>query len=171
MLTLLESGRPESATHDSLTGLANLRGFLDIGKYLLALSLRLGHEVKAVYVDVDGFGRFNERLGMAAGDRALVEIARALVASFRECDLIGRIGGDEFCVLLSTGADSRLDSRLHRLDDHLHRLHAERMPELRVSVGVSAITYDPKRHDSIEALISDAEQQLRNRGAGDPAGL
>lgn len=156
---------PPTPAHerDSLTGLSNLRGFLEIGRYLLALSTRLGHEVKAVYVDVEGFGSFNERLGMAAGDRALVEIAQALLASFRESDLIARVGGDEFCVLLSTGADSRLESRLQRLEEHLHRLHAERMPELRVSLGVSAVTYDPKRHSSLEELIGDAERCLRQR--------
>jgi len=150
-------------TVDSLTGFMTLDGFLDTGKYLLAISLQLGLEVKAICVEVKGFEQYNQRHGAAAGDRALVEIAQALVNSFRECDLIGRIGNGEFCVLLSAGAESRPESRLQRLEEHLQRVHAERMPELRFAIGVSTASYHPQEHGTLEKLVADAEARLRER--------
>ena len=144
---------------DSLTGVMTESGFLDTGKYLLAISMQLGLGVKALHVDITGFEQYVQRHGAAAGDRALVEIAQALVVSFRECDVIGRVGEDEFCVLLSSGLDSRLESRLQRFEDHLQLVHAKRMPELRFSIGVSEVTYHPEEHGSLNKLIADARQR------------
>jgi diguanylate cyclase (GGDEF)-like protein len=144
---------------DSLTGLMTEAGFLDTGQYLLAVSLQLGLGVKALHIDVQGFEPYSQRNGAAAGDRALVEIAQALTASFRGCDLIARIREREFCVLLSAGPECALESRLQRLEEHLQRAHEKRMPELRFSIGKSMITYRPGEHGSLKQLLADARKR------------
>jgi diguanylate cyclase (GGDEF)-like protein len=144
---------------DSLTGFMTEKGFLDTGRYLLAVSLQLGLGIKALHIDVQGFEQYTERNGAAAGDRALIEIAQALTASFRECDLISRISESEFCVLLSAGPESHLESRLQRLEEHLQRAHEKRMPELRFSIGMATVTFCPEEHESLQKLIADARKR------------
>jgi diguanylate cyclase (GGDEF)-like protein len=144
---------------DSLTGLMTEEGFLDTGRYLLAVSMQLGLGIKALHIDVQGFEPYIERNGAAAADRALVEIAQALTASFRKCDLIARISESEFCVLLSSGPESCLEARLNRLEEHLRRAHEKRMPELHFSIGLSTVTFRPEEHGSLRKLVADARQR------------
>jgi diguanylate cyclase (GGDEF)-like protein len=144
---------------DSLTGLLTEPGFLDTGRYLLAVSLQLGLGIKALHIDVQGFLQYIKHNGAAAGDRALVEIAQALTASFRECDLIARISQCEFFVLLSAGPESQLESRLQTLKEHLQRVHERRMPELRFSIGMATVTFCPEVHGSLQKFIADARQR------------
>jgi diguanylate cyclase (GGDEF)-like protein len=149
------------ATSDALTGVSNLRGFVEIGQYLLALATRLSHGVELLYLDVEGFGAFNERHGREEGDRLLIEVARLLLASFRDGDLIGRVGQDEFAVLLSGATETIRNQALHRLEVELDRLNMMRPLECRFTVKSSAVTYDPVQHPSLDALVHDAEQRLR----------
>ena len=88
------------AMHDNLTGLSNRAAFLQGLNHAL---LQAPSQRKAVlYLDNDGFKQINDRLGHAAGDTLLVEVARRLRGAVRESDLVARLGGDEFAVLLST---------------------------------------------------------------------
>jgi diguanylate cyclase (GGDEF)-like protein len=89
------SAATNAAMHDQLTGLLNRRGF---ESRFAALSIVAG---TVLFIDVDGFKRVNDLGGHAAGDAALTNIAQILTASVRSHDIVARIGGDEFVVLLN----------------------------------------------------------------------
>jgi diguanylate cyclase (GGDEF)-like protein/PAS domain S-box-containing protein len=88
------------ADHDPLTGLRNRRLFEHDLRLQLGRCQRYGETAGLMVIDIDGFRALNTRHGVSVGDETLKAIARGLTRRLRETDLIGRIGGDEFAVLL-----------------------------------------------------------------------
>ena len=101
-LDLIEQIRAirESAVRDYLTGLYNRRYLFEAGEALFAQASRARTGLAAVMLDIDHFKRVNDTYGHLAGDRVLKEIAGVLARGLRRTDLIGRYGGEEFCILL-----------------------------------------------------------------------
>ncbi|AGL18516.1 bifunctional diguanylate cyclase/phosphodiesterase [Actinoplanes sp. N902-109] len=106
----------ELALRDALTGLANRRVFED----RLAAAVATGTPQVAV-LDLDGFKEINDRLGHAVGDRLLAVVGRRLAAALREDDLVVRMGGDEFAVLVETAGQARMTAIVERLAAALRR--------------------------------------------------
>jgi diguanylate cyclase (GGDEF)-like protein/PAS domain S-box-containing protein len=105
---------------DELTGLYNRRGFFMISDQQVKIANRVMSEVLCFYIDLDGMKRINDTLGHKSGDEALVATAAILKETFREADVIGRIGGDEFAVLAVGTNDinaNTLKSRLQKRVD------------------------------------------------------
>jgi diguanylate cyclase (GGDEF)-like protein len=86
------------AVEDELTGLYNRRGFQLFAEHELRAARRHQTDSAVIFVDFDGLKDINDRFGHERGDALLVQTARLLREVFRECDVIGRIGGDEFAV-------------------------------------------------------------------------
>jgi diguanylate cyclase (GGDEF)-like protein len=91
------------ALHDALTGLPNRALIMDRIEQLLARNRRHGTHGAVLFVDLDEFKNINDTLGHAAGDQLLVAVAARLVNTLRDSDTIGRMGGDEFVVLIDGG--------------------------------------------------------------------
>lgn len=89
------------ATHDSLTGLPNRLHFRERLAQELAAHAAIGNRVGVLYVDNDNFKAVNDRYGHAAGDALLIESGRRIRSVLRGTDIVARVGGDEFAVLLS----------------------------------------------------------------------
>ena len=99
-----------AADHDVLTPALNRRGFVAALDRTMAYCKRYGAPAVLLYLDLDGFKGVNDRLGHAAGDAALVHVANLLLANSREADAVGRLGGDEFGLLmLNAGLDEGRD--------------------------------------------------------------
>ena len=149
------------ATTDPLTGLSNRRGFELLSRYALATCRRLRRPVTALFFDLDGLKQVNDTRGHAEGDRVLVEFASMLRTVHRESDVVGRFGGDEFVVLL-TGADA--DSAaicVRRLEAMVEaRRPTTGAPSGTFGFSVGAVAYSPQRHDSIEALLAEADAAM-----------
>jgi diguanylate cyclase (GGDEF)-like protein len=92
------------ALHDDLTGLPNRALIMDRIEQLLVRSRRHGTIGAALYVDLDEFKSINDSMGHLAGDRLLVAVAARLQSTLRDTDTIGRMGGDEFVVLIDGGS-------------------------------------------------------------------
>jgi diguanylate cyclase (GGDEF)-like protein len=88
------------ADEDALMPVANRRAFVRELSRAMAFAQRYGTPSSVVYLDLDGLKKINDEFGHAAGDAALQHVARILVDSVRNTDVVGRLGGDEFGVLL-----------------------------------------------------------------------
>jgi diguanylate cyclase (GGDEF)-like protein len=143
------------ALTDPLTSLRNRRGLEAAAAGLCAAfpDARLG----IVYLDLDGFKAVNDRLGHAEGDRALGAVADILRATFRAADVIGRIGGDEFLVIVAPGSDAEVAAR--RLQDRLAgwRDEAGRIV-LRASVGTG--TVEGTTLEAFWAAVESADRRM-----------
>jgi diguanylate cyclase (GGDEF)-like protein len=117
------------ALADPLTGLLNRRGIEEEAARMLGAG---ASELSIVFLDLDGFKAVNDRLGHAEGDRALQAMAGILLETFRAADAVGRIGGDEFVVVVAPGSDVAVAARRLEL-----RLDTWRDPEDRYSLRAS----------------------------------
>jgi diguanylate cyclase (GGDEF)-like protein len=95
----------ESASFDELTGLTNREGLMALGEEMLSISRTADEGAALLCVDLEGTRPINDLYGHAAGDRALRDLARILEGNFRASDLVARVGGDEFCVVMAPYTD------------------------------------------------------------------
>lgn len=148
------------ANLDPLTELPNLRQVRNYLANTLALSRREGFSVALMFVDLDGFKAINDSLSHAAGDWVLCTVAERLRGCVRESDTVGRIGGDEFVIVLSR-IEGRTDaSRVARAV-----LAALEQPIMlngtRCKVGASiGIACCPEHAGTVEALLSAADEAM-----------
>ena len=96
---------------DPLTNIYNRRGFTTLATHVREIARRQKRPVHLLLIDLDRFKRINDTFGHVVGDKALVEFAQILSATFRKSDVVARTGGDEFCVLL-TEPDERAEVTL-----------------------------------------------------------
>jgi diguanylate cyclase len=124
-----------AAAHDPLTGLVNRREF--VGQLGSELSHATGCAI--LFCDLDGFKAVNDRLGHAAGDELLVDVARRLQTHVREDDLVCRFGGDEFLILLRDTRLSDIELTSERIADGLSRPIVLRGEEVTIgaSIGIA----------------------------------
>jgi diguanylate cyclase (GGDEF)-like protein len=90
----------ELSRTDFLTGIMNARAFHEVGFKELLRANRYGHPFTVAYLDIDDFKQINDRFGHKSGDELLRVVARTLMAHLRRTDIIARVGGDEFILLL-----------------------------------------------------------------------
>lgn len=100
MMRDLNEALKEASTRDALTGIGNRRMLMERMKTESARAERMHRPLTVALLDVDRFKSVNDAHGHEAGDKALVEIAHAIVASVRDYDLCGRWGGEEFMVIM-----------------------------------------------------------------------
>ena len=169
----MEEELQRQALVDELTGLRNRRGFLAVAEPLIQIAQRKRRDMALLYIDLDNMKAINDRHGHAAGDQALIETAELLRGTFRDSDIVARMGGDEFCVLLSqNGIEAK--AVMDRLEDRLKARHAAGLqPAISLSVGVAKYHWDER--SSIETLIDQAdaamyEEKSKKRVSGAPLG-
>ena len=153
------------ADHDVLTPCLNRRGFVEVLNRTMAYCAR--HEVPAVllYLDLDGFKGVNDAFGHAAGDAALVRVAEVMKANLRESDAVGRLGGDEFgLLLLNAGVEegrTKAESLLDRMQSEGLEWEGRTVP-LGGSFGVRA--WDGQADAETWMAQADAAMWVRKKG-------
>jgi diguanylate cyclase (GGDEF)-like protein len=116
------------AMTDQLTKLMNRRGFEQVTQQCLANSKRSRYPMCVVMADVDHFKKINDKYGHANGDRALSLFSKTLTNELRQSDIIGRLGGEEFAVLLQNTTKSQCLSLFERFREVLstHSIDTEK---------------------------------------------
>lgn len=142
---------------DELTGLYNRRGFFTLAQQQLKVAERTKQNMLLFFADLDQMKQINDTLGHQEGDKALVDIATILKEVFRESDIIGRIGGDEFAVLAIDTNDETRDILLMRLDNSLYNFNRPegRNYQLFLSIGISQ--YNSGFPSSLDELMAQAD--------------
>jgi diguanylate cyclase (GGDEF)-like protein len=161
----------EDATTDPLTGLTNRRGFLNSLKKEWQLSRRGTVVSYLAIADVDGLKATNDRFGHAMGDALLQDVARALTGAARVSDTVGRLGGDEFGVVL-IGCDGAEDAAAFRVraEERLASLVRDRPLPVTLSFGSHSLA-DARSPERAVALADRAmyEDKNRRKSARNPA--
>lgn len=167
-LRLHEELREQNA-RDALTGLHNRRYLYDRGPRLLEASQLQGVSLSLVMLDLDHFKRLNDRHGHVVGDRVLTALGKLLRESLREGDLVCRVGGEEFALMLPTSTASVAQDRLRTMLAATRRLKPDEgeppfPSELTFSAG---IVEAPRHGTTIDQLMIAADRLLyRAKEAG-----
>ncbi len=148
------------ATTDGLTGALSRRAFLAVAARDVTCARGLGGDLSCVLLDLDHFKRINDTHGHAAGDGALREVVKLLNSGLRSQDYVGRLGGEEFAVILpganreiACGIGERLRQRIMNACLPTHQGEVR----LTVSVGVATLTREDAR---IEDLLRRSDEAL-----------
>jgi diguanylate cyclase (GGDEF)-like protein/PAS domain S-box-containing protein len=156
---------------DFLTGLANRRYFLELAEFELARTLRYGKPFSLMMLDIDFFKAVNDSRGHKAGDIALQRLASIMQRTLREVDVVGRLGGEEFAVILPETSDSKAVEAAERLRQAVAAADIvvdDGAPlHITISIGVTTLADKPSNIDTMlrqadEALYT-AKRSGRNR--------
>jgi diguanylate cyclase (GGDEF)-like protein len=155
--------------HDPLTEVLNRRGLEEAASQAIAQARRHGRPLSLVICDLDGFKALNDNHGHIAGDHALKGFAQLLILAVRRGDIVGRMGGDEFGLLLQDSDAQAAADVMERVRLEVAHLSLPKVPEstLRASFGVAALlpedlTLEDMVHRADEALYS-AKKLGKNR--------
>lgn len=148
----------QRSRHDPLTGVLNRRGLEERTAIEFAHARRSGSPVSVIAADVDGFKALNDSLGHPAGDEVLRRVAMALDQETRDIDAVGRMGGDEFAILLPGASSEHARAVADRLRSVSRRALAELGLSSTVSFGMATIT--KPANFSFDALWSSADAAL-----------
>jgi len=158
------------ALTDALTGVANRRHVEVAAEQAVEQSRATGAPLAVLTFDLDSFKRINDSHGHARGDQVLVRVARACEAVLRQNDLLGRVGGEEFVVLLPNTPAEAAQQVAERLRDSVHRLDLGDIAEglgVTISLGLAMLrAQDDGVHDVIDradAALYRAKEAGRNR--------
>jgi diguanylate cyclase (GGDEF)-like protein len=144
---------------DELTGLYNLKGFTLLSEQALRLAQRSQLPISVLFIDLDNLKEINDSFGHVTGSAFLAETAKLLRNTFRETDVIGRIGGDEFAVVFqgSHVAMSIAAQRLH-LASNSHNSQLGRRYPLSLSMGY--VTAKENERQSLKELLTEADKAM-----------
>lgn len=169
--TALEEELRYLATTDSLTGLLNRRAFMAALAGELTRSQRMNTPLTLLMIDIDHFKQINDSLGHPAGDAVLVHLSKLLQEHLRSIDKLGRIGGEEFAIMLVDTSAEGADIVVGRLLDAIRSQPAEH-PENHRPIAFTASIGCTERHPDDDELTSlsradralyAAKQEGRNR--------
>lgn len=158
------------STRDSLTGVLNRAAFRDALAAEVGRSRRYARPISVAFIDVDDFKRVNDRYGHVAGDRVLQDLTSVLCANLRSVDVLGRLGGDEFGVILPETAPPDARNAMEKVRRKLEEAAERGMIRVSVSVGIVGFDQPPPDADTIlsraDALMYMAKATGKNAVVG-----
>ena len=152
------------AHQDSLINLPNRRGFMRELERLIARVARYDEKAAMLFVDLDGLKMINDTFGHRAGDEALIQVASLLTKGVRRGDVVARIGGDEFGILLENAGEESAHETATRLVDVIcssELLHEGEVLPLSVAIGVGMIGPE----DTADEVMCRADEEMYRRKA------
>ncbi len=157
----------ELVNHDPLTSLPNRRLINELFEHAIKRAQREQHKIAILFVDLDRFKTINDSLGHAIGDALLLEVSRRIQQTLRQSDVVGRLGGDEFLVIMDNLQS--MDDAANKAKSILSVLNQEFLIEnkelyISSSIGISIFPDDGHDFDSITKAADIAMYQVKNSG-------
>jgi len=151
------------ATHDPLTTVLNARAFASQVAQELGRNRRYGRPLALIYLDLDDFKKVNDAHGHATGDAVLRLVADAMRSAVRQADFVGRLGGDEFGVLMPETDGSVAHSVANRLAGGIRTVFRG-TPSVTASIGVVAVTGTEAGSDDLLRKADQAMYEAKRAG-------
>lgn len=166
-LTVAQQALELLATKDSLTDLYNYRTLRELGQSELLRSRRMNHELALLMFDIDRFKHVNDTYGHAAGDKVLNLLGNQALRTCRSIDIVARMGGDEFVMLLpETSAENAVivAGRLQRIVAQEACEWDGQQIKITLSIGLTALTPDDREFESLLRRADDALYEAKRTG-------
>ncbi|NLO25063.1 MAG: diguanylate cyclase [Clostridiales bacterium] len=151
------------ATTDSLSGLYNRAEFMNLAQREFAWAKKNNEELSLLIMDLDNFKAINDTFGHAAGDEMIREIGSIIKIGFRKTDIAGRIGGEEFAVVLknaSLGEAKKVAEQFRETVARRKVIYGKQQISFTVSIGVAAIGGNADDINDIEVILKRADDAL-----------
>jgi len=146
---------------DYLTGTYNRMGIDRLLIAELERSKRYDHSLSLILIDIDHFKRVNDQLGHLAGDAIITVVAELLKKESRPSDIVGRWGGDEFCILCPETCARDARGLALRLQEKLAQSHAIRpLAKMAITLSIGIAEFDNNRANTLEKIFARADQAL-----------
>jgi diguanylate cyclase (GGDEF)-like protein len=147
---------------DELTGLYNLRGFHLLAEQALHLAQRSQLPFSVLFIDLDNLKQINDEFGHKVGSEFLVETAALLRTIFRETDVVGRIGGDEFAVA-GEFSRSAVSIAVQRIEEGAASAAPETGHRMPLNLSIGCVTNKEHVHESLHDLLAQADKAMYER--------
>jgi diguanylate cyclase (GGDEF)-like protein len=160
---------------DELTGLLNRRGFFALAEQQMKIQARTRMSMSLLFADLDQFKAINDTWGHQQGDLALASMADIFKQTFRESDIIARMSGDEFAVLLMDAPENNTALITERLQENIRSFNDGSGVPFTLSISIGIVAHDPERASTIDDLLKEADDlmyrnKLRKKEGRDGAG-
>ena len=159
LLARIKMQTHQHAMHDALTGLQNRRAIIQSAEREIALTKRNGQPLAVAFIDIDYFKNINDQYGHDQGDQALCAMANILRRTSRRVDLIGRYGGEEFCVIYPGVDHAGAKMAGERLLAAVRAYPFEGIPRFTISIGLALVPAGEKAF-SWDQLVHLADIEL-----------
>jgi len=156
----MEDDMREMTLRDQLTGLYNRRGFITLAEQQIKTTNRAKRQMPLAFIDVDDMKWINDTLGHEQGDQALIDTADIFRQTFRESDIMARIGGDEFAVLATDVTEMNPEILSSRLQQNIDSFNAKDDRHYKLSMSWGTAMYDPESPTSLDQLMSAADELM-----------
>jgi len=150
----------ELSTRDDLSRLLNRRGFFSQADKLVRLAGRLKQNVGILYLDLDGLKDINDRHGHRIGDKSIAALATAIRKVIRESDVAGRIGGDEFVIVMLADEEEALIKLTYRIRHELAQQARDELEPIAPSVSIGSQLFRHPQLYSIDKMVSMVDQRM-----------
>lgn len=176
----LQAELRNASINDDLTGLYNRRGFLTLAQHHARQASRTGKAFLVIFIDLDGLKPINDTFGHQEGNHALVETADILRDSFRQSDILARIGGDEFAVLVTDASLDSAETVTKRVRQKLDSCNAHLSQRYELSFSMGITSGNSNEGCDVEELLARADaamyqekqtKRTARKTVGEPAGV
>lgn len=150
----------EMSRSDPLTGISNRRGFLDTVKGIMEDEKNYGRKAIAIYADMDNLKIINDEFGHDEGDFSLKTIARALSESFRQSDVVGRMGGDEFAAFAIISQEHFAETIKERIHSVLQDMNNNCDKPYYVNMSVGTCEFIIGKDSNLDHILNEADTNL-----------
>lgn len=154
---------------DEMTGLTNRRGFMVLASQQIKMALRKKNKLVFIFIDMDGLKWINDNLGHKDGDLAICDMSEALQVTFRDSDIVARIGGDEFVGIAVDSVEEGGQTIRDRLKQVMKEFNLKNARKYVLSASVGVTIFSPDEPCTLDELLTKADdlmyEEKKNRKA------